>query len=405
MKSMICLIFFLMMAWPVKDFAQTPTRWRGPHQSGFYPETGLLKKWPEKGPQMQWHFDELGVGYSAPSFANNRIYISGMEGTMGYVYALTLEGKLLWKVPYGEEFTTSYPGSRSTPVIAGDHLYLLGGLGHLICVNAMSGVPVWKKHIFTDFDGRGIQWGLNETLVIDDDRLYCTPGGIKHNIIALNRFDGTLIWASPGKGEKSTYCTPLLTTVGNRKILVTHTEANILGINADDGAVLWNYGHTNTYNIHPNTPLFLNDAVFCFSGYGQGGVMLQMNGDGRSISRKWFLETMDSRIGGAVIQDGKIYGSGDRNREWQCIDWENGKILYTSTEIGNGVVITAEGLLYLYSQRGELALVRPGNSAFEIISETRVSLGSGQHWAHPVIQNGILYVRHGNALIAYNIRE
>ena len=405
MKKAVYIIFSLLLTGTLLAPAQTPTRWRGPSQNGVYPDTGLMEKWPEDGPEIKWHYDGLGEGYSAPVIANDRIYITGMEGTMGYIYSLTLGGKLLWKVPYGEEFTISYPGSRATPVIAGDYMYMLSGLGELTCMSALSGKLHWKKNITTDFDGRPMEWGFNETMVVDGDRIFCTPGGKQNNLIALNRFDGTLIWSSRGKGEKATYCTPLLVNLDSRKLLVTHTEPFILGVDADNGNLLWSHPHTNTYNIHPNTPLFYNNAVFCFSGYGQGGVLLQLSGDGSQITKKWFCETMDSRIGGAVVINGRIYGSGDKNREWQCIDWDTGKVLYTSKEIGNGVVIAAEGLLYLYSQRGELALVRPGDSGFEILGETRVSLGSGQHWAHPVIREGILYVRHGNALIAYDIKQ
>jgi len=31
-------------------------------------------------------------------------------------------------------------------------------------------------------------------------------------------------------------------------------------------------------------------------------------------------------------------------------------------------------------------------------------LGNDQHWARPVIANGVLYIRHGDALMAYDIR-
>lgn len=405
MKKAIFFIGFLVLAGTFLTHAQTPTRWRGPSQNGYYPDTGLLEKWPEGGPEIKWHYDELGVGYSAPSIANDRIYITGMEGSMGFIYALTLDGKLLWKVPYGKEFTISYPGSRATPVIVGDYMYMLSGLGELSCMSSLSGKLHWKKNITTDFDGRPMEWGFNETMVVDGDRLFCTPGGKQNNLIALNRFDGTLIWSSRGKGEKATYCTPLLVNLDNRKLLVTHTEPFILGVDADNGNLLWSHPHTNTYNIHPNTPLYYDNAVFCFSGYGQGGVMLKLSGDGSQATKKWLCKTLDSRIGGAVVIDGRIYGSGDKNREWQCIDWDSGQVLYTSKDIGNGAVITAERLLYLYSQRGELALVKPGDSGFEIKSETRVSLGSGQHWAHPVIDDGVLYIRHGNVLIAYNIKK
>jgi outer membrane protein assembly factor BamB len=405
MKKANYIILFLILAGTCLANAQTPTRWRGPSENGYYPDTGLLKKWPEGGPEVKWHYDELGVGYAAPSIANDRIYITGMEGTMGYIYSLTMDGKFLWKIPYGKEFTVSYPGSRATPVIVGDYMYMLSGLGELTCMSALSGRLYWKKDITKDFDGRLLEWGYNETLVVDGDRLFCMPGGKQNNLIALNRFDGTLIWSSRGRGDKATYCTPLLVNLGSRKLLVTHSEPYILGFDADNGNLLWSHPHTNTYNIHPNTPLFYDNAVFCFSGYGQGGVLLKLSEDGSQVTKKWFSETMDSRIGGAVVINGRIYGSGDKNREWQCIEWDSGKVLYTSKEIGNGVVIAAEGLLYLYSQRGELALVRPGDSGFEILSETKVSSGSGQHWAHPVIHDGILYLRHGNSLIAYHIKE
>ena len=98
--------------------------------------------------------------------------------------------------------------------------------------------------------------------------------------------------------------------------------------------------------------------------------MLQLNTDGSKITKIWYSNTLDSRIGGAVVLNGRIYGSGDENRAWQCINWENGKVEYSSKEIGNGVIIAADGKLYFYSQRGELALVHPGNSSFEIVSTT-----------------------------------
>jgi len=328
-----------------------------------------------------------------------------MEGSAGYIYCLSQDGKLLWKSTYGSEFDSSYPGSRSTPVIDNNFIYILSGVGDLACLNADNGRSIWKTNILKEFGGKITQWGLNETVVIHENKLICTPGGANNNVVALDKLTGKFIWSSKGMGEISAYCTPLLTKVGSRNLLVTHTENNIIGLDAESGKLLWNYSHVNEWGVHPNTPLFFSNAVFCFSGYGKGGVLLQLNEDGSSITKKWSSTDMDSRTGGAVVLDKKIYGSGDENRDWQCIDWGTGKVDYKTREIGNGVVIAADNKLYFYSQRGELALVRPGNSSFEIISKIRVTEGSGQHWAHPVINNAVLYVRHGNALIAYNVLQ
>jgi len=405
MKRLLALLSLVLFLHPLLSFSQNPTKWRGPNQNGYYPETGLLQEWPANGPEVLWQYDKLGEGYSSPAFGNERIYVSGMESQTGYVYALEQNGKLIWKAPYGTEFYESYPGSRATPVIDGDNLYILSGMGHLSCLSSNSGKVIWRKDIFKEFGGRNTEWGLAETLMVHGDMLICTPGGREHNIIALNKISGDLIWTTKGLSQIPAYCSPLLIEIGGRNLLITHTKDDILGVDADTGKLLWNHDHTNRYSVHPNTPLYHDGQVFCFSGYGKGGPMLKLNEDGSKITKMWFSESLNSRMGGAVYIDGYIFGSGDSNREWQCIDWKTGKLIYESKEIGNGVVIAAEGLLYFYSQRGELALVKPESSSFNIISKTKISVGSGQHWAHPVINNGRLFVRHGNVLIAYNVRK
>ena len=403
MKTHFYFILLIFIFLPKALMAQNPTAWRGPNQSGVYPDIHLLEKWPDSGPEVLWTFKSLGIGYSSPAFAKNKIYISGMEGSAGYIYCLSQDGKLVWKSTYGSEFDASYPGSRSTPVIDNNFVYILSGVGDLACLNADNGRSVWKINILKEFGGKITQWGLNETVVIHENKLICTPGGANNNVVALDKLTGKLIWSSKGMGEISAYCTPLLTKIGSRNLVVTHTENNIIGLDAESGTLLWKYPHVNEWGVHPNTPLFFKNAVFCFSGYGKGGILLQLNEDGSSVTKKWSSTDMDSRTGGAVVLDKKIYGSGDEHRDWQCIDWETGKVDYKTREIGNGVVIAADNKLYFYSQRGELALVRPGNSSFEIISKIRITEGSGQHWAHPVIHNAVLYVRHGNALIAYHV--
>lgn len=113
-KAIIFVSIFLFAFIFIK--AQNQTKWRGPSGNGEYNETGLLKKWPASGPDIIWHFDDLGQGHSSPAFANNLIYVSGMVDNDGFIFALTPDGKLKWKASYGAEFSESYPGSRSTPV-------------------------------------------------------------------------------------------------------------------------------------------------------------------------------------------------------------------------------------------------------------------------------------------------
>ena len=132
--------------------------------------------------------------------------------------------------------------------------------------------------------------------------------------------------------------------------------------------------------------------------------MIELDEKGNMKKVRWKDKTLDSRMGGAVMVDGFIYGSGDMNRSWKSLNWETGKQGYNSTAVGNGVVIYADGRLYLYSQRGELAMVPVNPHEFKVTGKARVQLGSGTHWAHPVINKGRLFVRHGNVLMAYKIK-
>lgn len=384
--------------------AQEPTRWRGEQENGIYNETGLLKSWPETGPEIIWSYQGLGQGHSSPVSDGGFLYTSGMLDETGYLFKFDLSGKLISKFAYAPEFTESFYGTRSTPVIVGNLVYLLSGRGKLVCMDHTTGKIIWSKDLTKDFDGKVISWGYNETVVVDGDKLYCTPGGKVNNIVALNRFNGELIWSCRGKGELSAYCTPLLFVHNGRKILATHTASHLIGVDAENGTFLWSQPQPNEFSVHANTPLYSKGELFYFSGYGQGAGKLKISQDGNSISQVWSDKQFDSRIGGAVLVEGYIYGSGDYSRTWQCIDWETGKTTYESSELAKGAVIYADGMLYCYSERGELGLVKADPNGFRVISNTKVKLGTEQHWAHPMIHEGVLYLRHGNVLIAYRIK-
>ena len=384
--------------------AQEPTSWRGKGSTGIYSETGLLKSWTANGPEIAWQTSGLGEGHSSPVFAKDKIYLSGTIDGIGQIFALSLDGKVLWKAPYGEEWLENYPGSRSSPVIDGDLLYIYSGKGVVTCMDASNGAVKWKKDVIKDLGGVNIVWGVTETLVIDGDKLFVTPGGPVNNIVALNRLDGKLIWSCKAEGEPSAYCTPLLVKLPSRKLLVTMTEKHIVAVDAETGQFLWSQEQTNQYAVHANTPLFYDNSLFCFSGYGRGGIKLDLNADGSKATKAWFSQKMDNRIGGAVVVNGYIYGSGDQNRQWQCIDWKTGEQKYESKAISSGNVIYDDGMLYIYSDRGEIALVEPKTDGFNVISKTKLVMGSAQHWAHLVINDGRLYLRHDNTLIAYKIK-
>lgn len=397
------LILFFCLA--LNSNAQEITRWRNDNASGRYFSDKLLPSWPADGPQVIWTFEKLGKGFTSPAFSGGKIYINGMVDGQAVLFVLDQNGKELQQFKYGKEFEESYPGCRSTPTIASDLAYLYTGNGRLVCLDLKSGTERWSKDFFSQLDGANITWAVTESPLIDGNMVFGTPGGKKNNVVALNRMTGEIIWSCPGLGELSAYCTPQLIKLATRQLLVTHTASHVLGIDAANGKLLWSSEHPNEWSVHPNTPIYADGSIFVFSGYGQGGEMLRLSADGSSVTKEWSVKSFDSRMGGAVLIDGYMYGSGDSDRSWQCIDWKTGEKKYSSTAVGKGAVISVNNKLIGYSEKGELFMTEANPRELSVISKTKVTLGSEQHWAHPVFNNGVLYVRHGNALIAYKISQ
>ncbi len=403
---MIIVFCLLTLFISVSVSAQIKSSWSGPGRNGIYHETGLLKEWPKKGPEVLWITEGVGQGYSSPSFSNGKIYLSGMVDRTGYVFIFNKDGELLNQYDYGPEFYSSYPGSRSTPLVVDDKLYLVSGMGKIMCMEADTGKEIWSRDATDDFGGSNIRWGITENLLIDGDKVFYAPGGKEHNIVALNRFTGEIIWSSAGtgNGDLSAYCSPLIVEMPERKLFITIMASSIVGLDASTGEFLWSYPFTNRHSIHANTPLFRDGHIYAFSTDEAGSVKLKLSSDGSQIEPVWENKEFNPMHGGAVIVDGYIYAAVYVGRRWYCVDSKTGKPAWSSRDIDRGIVVYADGRLYYYTERGELALSKPDPGGMEIISQTSINhIGTGQHFSHPVIHEGRLYVRRGDAMIVFDI--
>jgi len=381
------------------------SQWRGLNRDGNYHEQNLLKAWPENGPELLWTASYLGKGFSSAAVTSRGIFTTGMIDGKGFVFAFDKQGSLSWKTEYGKEWDRSHEGTRTTPTVIDDLLYIEGTSGDVVCLNATSGKIVWETNLMDEYDAPQLKWGLTESLLIDGDRLICTPGGSKMTIIALDRFSGKLLWSSKGDGNSAGYCSPVLIEHGGRRLIVTMTGKSIIGVDAENGDFLWSHEHTTSYDVNPNTPYYQDGKIYCVSGYGTGGVQLELSADGKKVKEIWRNKSLDSQMEAFVVVDGYIYGTSHKKPAWHCLDWKTGKETYSSPGLGKGNVIYADGLIYFYGENGKVGLVKPNPKSFELLSSFSVTQGSNPHWAHTVISDGVLYVRHGEVLMAYKIRS
>ena len=410
-------LFIFIISLPIMVQAQKNSQWRGENRDGVYNETGLLKVWPADGPQLLWQFDGLGEGYTSVAIAGEKIYITGMHGDILVLYVLDMSGKLLKEKEIGKEWNKNYNGTRSTVCVNDGKLYVYNALGTLLCLDETTLDEVWKKDLFGEFGGKNIQFGVTESPLIVGDKIFMTPGGTEHNMVALNKSTGALIWSSPGTGRQSSYCSPLYIGDQSVPMVVTCLEGpkregegrihdnTITAFHAETGEVLWSLPKPSGNDINPNTPMYIDGMIFSTTGYKGGSWMFRLKDGGKAAEQVWKNDEMDNQMGGAIKVGDYVYSSGHQaSRYWFCVDWKTGKTVYKDNTIAPCNVIFADGMLYCYSEKGTMNLVKPNPEKFELVSSFNVTLGTNQHWAHPVIHKGVMYLRHGDTLMAYKVK-
>jgi len=383
------------------------TQWRGPERNGVYPETDLLDHWPEGGPQLLWRFDSLGVGYASAAVTEDRIFTVGTHRGISSVFTLDHDGELLWAKPLGPEWIRNYPGSRCTPLIVDSLGYYLSGLGVLYCFHVDNGATRWKKDIMKAYNGRILNCGNSENLVAHGNKIFCTPAGKDSNVVALNRFNGDLIWSSPAAGEESSYGNPILIQHGGRTCFINRTKHSAFSLDAETGETLW------AYKLNPkkqaNTPIYKDSCLLFIGDFKYDSVRLKLLPTGRSVTPLWSTRELSADQGDVVILGDHVYGADTEQWEFSCVDWQTGRTVY---DIHKNcpmliAVISADGLLYCYNGDGRLFLYKPLENKFEkrglLDIPDKGPRKKRHHYSHPVIHNRRLYVRHQSSLFAYNI--
>jgi len=388
--------------------------WRGPERSGIYNETGLLKKWPAGGPALIWETENMGDGYSSPTVTDDAVYVTGRKDSSDVLTALTLDGKKKWETVYGKAWMVNHTGSRCIPTYYNGNIFLISGSGDIVCVGK-DGKIKWSKNHYSLYDSKPIQFGISESPLVTENIVIASPGGKKASLVAFNIVDGKIVWEAEPIDLEPQYVNPKLIEYAGKKIIVTVMGTYIFAVNAKDGKIMWklNYPEINAatgrvMKNHAMTPLYKDGNILITNGYNWVALKLRLSAVGNSVDIVWENRSFDPQLGGTLLLGNNIFGSTHMSKPsdmWACVDWTTGKTLWTTKWYSRGSVISADGMLYLVEEKsGHVALVNPDASKLDIVSEFQITKGEGPFWAHPVINKGKLYIRHGDALMAYRIK-
>ena len=413
MKHIVFIPLFLIIL--VNIDAQI-YQFRGPERDGKFPESGLLKVWPESGPGLLLEYEGIGDGWSSVISDGTYIYASGKKDSMDYLTCLDFEGNLNWQVAYGKAWNGSFPNTRSTPTIEGDRIYIISGMGELVCLNTETGDINWKINVDKDYHTEWHVWGVAESPLIVEDKVICSPAGVLTTFVAFDKLTGKEIWKTPSTDGQRSYVSPVLRTFGGREYILGASASDFFIVDPVNGEIKSSYKYFDSTLwkwqpkgiIWANSPVVKGNMIFLSIGYDYPAKMLKVSDDATKIEEVYTSNLMDNHHHGLIELNGYIYGSywiHNNAGNWACIKWDTGETMYDEEWYSKGEMVYADGLIYVYNEKsGHVGLVQPDPSGFNVISEFKIENGKGPHWSHPYIFDGKLFLRHGDVLLVYNLK-
>lgn len=385
-------------------------QWRGPDRTDVSKETGLLKSWPAEGPKRVWLYESAGEGYAGPAIAGGKLFTLGTRDETECLLAIDAgTGKELWVAKIGSVFRERRGnGPRGTPAVDGDRVYAMSGQGMVVCAAVADGKVIWQQSM-TDLGGAVPNWGYTESVLVDGDRVICTPGGGKGALVALDKKTGKPLWQSAEFTDPAHYSSVVAADINGTRHYVQITERNVVGIAPKDGKLLWKSDFPGRTAVIP-TPIVKDNQVYVTAGYGAGCKLIKI-GPGNEASDVYKNAVMKNHHGGVILVGDHLYGHSD-GPGWVCQNFKTGEEVWSERNaLGKGAIAYADGRLYCLDEgNGTVVLIEAMPSGwkehgrFKLDPQSKVRAQQGRVWTHPVISNGRLYLRDQELIYCFDVK-
>jgi outer membrane protein assembly factor BamB len=388
-------------------------QWRGPNHDNVSTETGLLKEWPAGGPRLAWEAKDIGHGFASVSIFGGRLFTAGDKGAESFVEALNVsDGKAAWSAKLGKSGEVGQPafeGPRATPTTDGQFVFAVSQWGDLAGYDTATGKEIWRKDYTKDFGGGAPFWGYSESPLIDGDQVVVTPGGSQGAVVALNKKTGTVVWQCKELTDAAHYASLIPADVGGVHQYIALTPANVAGISARDGKLLWKAPRKGNVAVIP-TPIFSDGLVYVTSGYGAGCNLFKVTSDSGNFTAEqvYANKVMVNHHGGVVKVGDYVYGYSD-GKGWTCQDFKTGEAKWQDKEkLGKGSIIYADDRFYLRQEdkKGTVALIEASPEGYKEHGRfDQPDRSNKNSWPHPVVAGGKLFLRDQDVLLCYEVKE
>jgi len=401
LSQWLSLLLLVTFAISERSVATDWPQWRGPNRDGISQETGILKNWPNDGPNVIWKAP-AGDGYSAMSVVDGRLYT--MYGTGDDEVAVCLDantGEQLWRFRMDSKFEEYWGhGTRATPTVDGNVVYVISAKSKLYALDAKTGKEIWGHDLVKKFDAQVPRWGTATSPLVYGEQLIVDVGGSgDYGIVSFNKKNGEVIWNTPT--ELPGYSSPIAVDVGGVKQILCFTGKALISVSPEDGRKFWSHRWITSYDVNAATPIFVEpDKVFISSGYDVGCALLKMipqNGDVK-VEELYSSREMRNQFTTCVLIDGHVYGFDEGTLK--CMDVRTQETKWAERGLGKGSLLYADGHLIVMGERGQLVLVEATPKQY--VQKAKAQMLEGRTWTMPTLANGKLYIRNQEEILCLN---
>ncbi len=427
-RTLALLIVFVSIVASKAVRADDWPQWRGPGRDGVWKETGIVERFSDPQLKLRWRVP-ISSGYSGPTVAEGRVYVTDrIEDPKEIERVLCFDaktGRPLWThtydCPYVKVGYTA--GPRASVSIADGRAYALGTMGHLHCLDAVTGAVLWKKLPGIDYRVRLPIWGISAAPLVDGDRVIVQIGGDDGAcVVALDAKTGTEQWRA--LDDKASYSPPILISQAGRQVLVCWTGENVVGLDPASGKTYWKVPfEAAKMVINVPTPVVENDRMFLTAFY-DGALMLRLRQDGVAVEKLWRRQGRSERdtdalhcmISTPYFEGDYVYGV-DSYGQLRCLEaatgdrvWEN--LTATPPARWSNIHMVQNGdRMWMFNERGELIIAKLSPAGFQEISRAKLiepttkQLGSrgGVCWSHPAYADRCVFARNDNELVCADL--
>jgi outer membrane protein assembly factor BamB len=377
------------------------TQFRGEMRDGKSPETGLLEKWPNSGPDLVWK-KETGPGFPELLIQKDIFFLLSSDTTGDaheFIAAYDLNAKELWKVRVDSmyyEVDGWGHGPRSTPALDEERIYCFSGSGKLAAYSISDGKEVWTRNIPEDYGCEMPRWGYTSSPILVENILILETGGTeKRAFTAFNPKTGAQLW-SKGIGTTS-YSSPAIAKIDGTTNIVFANDTMLHSYNTN-GEALWSFRMPMRYPTP--MPVFIAPNKFFMSNMGRTGsfIIAVENNEAKEILQS---KTMQNNFNTSCYHKGYLYGI--TRTKLMCVSAETGKLKWTHRGFGAGSLIIVDGKLLVLSDQGKLTMVEATPKSYKELGSVKAL--EGKSWTAPSFANGRIYVRNLTHMACYNLKK